>query len=390
MYQCTSFFFALTAALALGWLYAALLLFYWFRRMPWLQDTEPLPDEDCPMISLLVAARNEKEKIRGAIETWLALDYPKLEIIIVNDRSTDSTGAIIDELAARDNRIKVIHNHELPGGWLGKSHAITRAYEHSTGEWLLLTDADVHLDPDVLRRTLSLARKQGWDHTTAPAHMDLRSFGEKLIVTYMGLGFFLNFRPWAATNPRSKVYMGVGAFQMIRRTAYEAVGTHRRLALDVLEDMKLGKLVKEAGIATGVFLPGDKIRVRWVSSLGEFIHNSEKNFFAVTDYSVFKALLIVSQMLFAGVLPFALLPFLALSGGWPWTLDVVAVALILGIHGTTCVFSRVNPLYAVFHPVAALLMAFIVLRAMTLNLWKGGIVWRGTFHSLDDLRRGMV
>jgi hypothetical protein len=206
----------------------------------------------------------------------------------------------------------------------------------------------------------------------------------------MGLGFFLNFRPWAAANPRSKVYMGVGAFQMIRRTAYEAVGTHRRLALDVLEDMKLGKLVKEAGIATGVFLPGDKIRVRWVSSLGEFIRNSEKNFFAVTDYSVFKALLIVSQMLFAGVLPFALLPFLALSGGWPWTLDVVAVALILGIHGTTCVFSRVNPLYAVFHPVAALLMAFIVLRAMTLNLWKGGIVWRDTFHSLDDLRRGMV
>lgn len=383
------FWSVLTGAIALGWLFLAVKAARGLAHMPRLADFEPLAEEECPRVSILVAARNEAEKIRQAATSWLALDYPRaqLEIIAVNDRSTDETGKILDELAARDPRLKVVHLTELPSGWLGKTHALTKAYEQSSGEWLVLTDADVHFAPDTLRRTLHLVQEKKWEHTAGLAHMEMHGVWEKIIIPYFGLGFALSEQPWESANPKSKKYVGVGAFQMIRRSAYEAVGTHRKLALEIVEDMKLGKLVKQAGISTGAFLPEQSIRLRYISGLGEFIRNSEKNFFSVVDYSVAKAVGIALQILLGGVLPFALLPFV---GGLPMIFCLMAITIILVTQGGACYMLGISPLYALTHPVAALLMAFVMLRAMVLAHYRGGIYWRDTFHSLDELRKGMV
>ena len=381
------FLIVLTAALAAGWLAGGLLLVYGFRRMPWLRDSAPLRDEECPTVSLLVGARNEAAKLPAALETWLSLDYPRLEIVAVNDRSTDATGTILDEAARNNTNLKVVHIDELPPGWLGKCHALTKAYEQSTGEWLVLTDADVRMASDTLRRALSLVRTQGWDHAPGLAQLDMTGFWEKTILPYFGLGFMLSERPWESSNPRSKAYIGVGAFQLIRRSTYEAVGTHRRLALEVVEDMKLGKLVKLGGFRTGVFIPEDKIRLRYVSGVSEFIRNSEKNWFAVVDYSVARSLGTALPMLLSGVLPFALLPFVR---GLPLAFCLVSTAIILLAQGIACYRLGISPFYALFHPLAAMVTAFVMVRAMTLALWRGGIYWRGTFHPLDELRKGMV
>jgi glycosyltransferase involved in cell wall biosynthesis len=383
------FLSVLTWAIAHGWLFLSVKAARGLARLPWLADFAPLPDSECPRVTILVAARNEAKKVGQAVESWLALDYPhgQLEIVAVNDRSTDDTGKILDELAVRDPRLKAVHLAELPSGWLGKPHALTKAYELSSGEWLVLTDADVYFAPDTLRRTLHLAQAKRWKHAAGLAYMETHGFWEKVIIPYFGLGFALSEQPWESANPKSKKYIGVGAFQMIRRTAYEAVGTHRKLALDVVEDMKLGKLVKQAGIPTGAFLPEQSIRLRYINGLGEFIRNSEKNFFSVVDYSAAKALGVSLQMLLAGVLPFVLLPFV---GGLPLIFCLMAITIILVVQGVECHMLGISPLYALTHPVAALLMAYVMVRAMVLVHYRGGIYWRDTFHPLEELRKNMV
>src|SRR4029077_17370146 len=139
---------------------------YGALRLPWIKDFEPAIDLNCPRVSILFAARDEEEKLPGALATLMEIDYPNLEIIAVDDRSNDSTGRILDEFAAGHARLRVVRIAELPTGWLRKPHALQKAYEASTGDWLLFTDADVRFKTDALRRAVALARARHLDHLT--------------------------------------------------------------------------------------------------------------------------------------------------------------------------------------------------------------------------------
>src|SRR5262249_30095434 len=140
---------------AFFWVFHGLRVAYGAVRLPWLKDFAPASDSECPRISILFAARDEEEKLPAALATLANLDYPNLEIIGVDDRSEDATGLILDESAARQTWLKPLHIRELPKGWLGKPHALQKAYEAASGEWLLFTDADVRFQPDVLRRAVT-------------------------------------------------------------------------------------------------------------------------------------------------------------------------------------------------------------------------------------------
>lgn len=381
------FLTVLLALIALGWLHLSVQAARGIARMPRLKEAEPLPASECPSVSVLVAARDEAEKLPGALESWLALDCPRLEVIAVNDRSQDRTGEILHQFAARHTNLKVVHVGELPPGWLGKSHALTRAYEASTGEWLLLTDADVQMAPEVLRRALRLAQDKGWDHLAAFARLEMEGFWEKTALTYFGLGFVLSQKPWETSNPRSKRYVGVGAFQLIRRSTYEAVGTHRRLAMEVVEDMKLGKLVKEGGFRSGAANAQDHLRLRWTSGVGNHIRGLTKNTFAVYGYSTGVAVANLAGMVLSGILPFAALLF---ASGLPQLFAGLAVLIILATHGAAARYNQVSALYGLTHPLGAALTCYVVLRSVAVTLWRGGILWRDTFYPLDELRKGQV
>ncbi|MGA8767394.1 MAG: glycosyltransferase family 2 protein, partial [Candidatus Acidiferrales bacterium] len=246
------FWMTVMGAVALAWIATVVDLSIGVRTIPWLRDAKPLEDRKCPSVSVLFAGRDEAEKMPDAIETMLALDYPRYEVIAVDDRSDDATGAILEAAAKKDARLKTVRVDSLPLGWLGKPHALEKAYEQSSGEWLVFTDADVHFRPDLLRRVIALAEMKGWDHLTLLAAPKLHTFGEKMALTFFGICFLLGTRPWRANDPKSRGYTGIGAFQIVRRDAYEKAGTHRRLALEVVDDLKLGKIVKEAGFRSGV------------------------------------------------------------------------------------------------------------------------------------------
>ena len=378
---------ALLGCLGLVWIVQGLRAFLGMKRLPRLADVLPAPDSGCPRISVLFAARDEAEKLPAALRILLDQDYPGFEVVAVDDRSRDATLHILDTLAATNKHLQVVHIAELPLGWLGKTHALQHAYEHATGDWLLFTDADVHFAPDLLRRAMALATQNGLDHLTLIGQLDLSGFWEKTATIYFGVGFAFGVEPWRVHSPRSRRYIGVGYFQMLRRSTYEAIGTHRRLAMEIVDDMKLGKLVKLGGFRSGVAMAQDRLYLRWNKGLGETVRGVTKNFFAASRYSVLRT---TSNIL--GILALSVLPFvaLALTSGLTRLVAAVTAGAAVTVYAWAAHSYQVSWLYGFTHPLGALIFCYMLLRSMVVTLWRGGVEWRGTFYPLEELKRRIV
>jgi len=378
---------ALFGFVALFWLTYGLRVAYGAIRLPWVKDFPPAPDAECPRISILFAARDEEEKLPAALATLMQIDYPGLEVVAVDDRSQDATGRILDEFAATHPRLRVVHEERLPEGWLGKTHALQKAYEASLGEWLLFTDADVRFNPDVVRRVVSLVKAQNLDHLSLLGDVEMVGFWEKVLITFFGLGFHLAADPSRVGNRRSSRYVGVGAFQLLRRSAYETSGTHRRLAMEVIDDMKLGKIVKQAGFRSGCAVAQDLVAVRWHAGVGNLVRGVTKNFFAGAGYDLRLVTVQLAVLLVMDILPFVGVVF---GHGWIRAFSAIAVLIALSFHVGVAWVMRVSPLYALTHPVGAALFFYMLLRSTVVTLRQGGIVWRDTFYPLEELKRGVV
>lgn len=369
------------------WTVEVLALAQGIPSIPALANTPPLADADCPTVSILFAARDEAEELPGALATFLTVDYPRYDVVAVDDRSVDETRTILDAAARKDSRLKSVHLSSLPQGWLGKPHALQRAYEQSSGEWLVFTDADVHFAPDLLRRAIGLAREKGWDHLTLLAEAKMDSPGEKVMMAFFALAFLIGSRPWEAQQANSRGYSGVGAFQLIRRGTYQGIDTHKRLAMEVVDDLKVGKLVKEAGLPSGVARGGQAVSVHWHAGVGNIIRGTTKNFFATTQFKLRLAVIHILGLLYLCVFPVVALPF---AHGVARLFAAIAVAAPVLLEGGVAWETGISPLYALTYPVGALILAWMLARSTAVTLWRGGIVWRGTFYSLKELRRGMV
>jgi glycosyltransferase involved in cell wall biosynthesis len=382
-----TFWILLFGLIASLWLIQGIRAGVGMARLPWLSDAPPLSLDRAPLISVIFAARDEAEKLPSALETLLAQDYPEFEVVAVNDRSRDQTPAILHEFERANPNLKVIDIANLPPGWLGKPHALVAGFEQSRGEWLVFTDADVHFAPDVLRRAVALAQERQWDHLTLLTSIEMRGFWEITAITYFSLGFVIGNEPWKASNPRSGRYVGVGAFQLVRRAAYEKSGGHRRLRMDVIEDMKLGKLIKMADLRSGVAVAQDMVRVRWHSGVRNVIRGVTKNMFAACHYNAPFALVAMSLPLIMSVLPFFGLVF---ATGWARVFAGIAVGTAILIHGMMIWSTDASPLYALTHPLGAVLFSWMLARSAIATLWRGGVVWRDTFYPLEELRKGLV
>jgi glycosyltransferase involved in cell wall biosynthesis len=382
-----TFWIILFALIACFWLYFGLRNLIGLLYLPWLSKFPPLNSENAPRISLVFAARDEQEKLPQALETLSKITYPNLEIIAVDDRSQDKTPAILDETARANERLRIIHVKELPQGWLGKPHALQKAYEATTGEWLLFTDADVRFSPDSLGRAMTLAQSRNLDHLTLFGDVDREGFWDTVLLTFFGLAMHMAGESHRVSNPNSRAYLGIGAFQLVRRSAYEAVGTHKRLAMEVVDDMKLGKILKLGGYRSCVGVAVGFVAVRWHTGVGNLIRGVTKNFFAALNYSIPLAVTVIVSMLLTNFAPFV---GVILGHGWVRVLAAISVAIALLFHVLVDLGAKISPLYALTHPIGALIFCWMMLRSMIVTLRQGGVMWRDTFYKLSDLKKGVV
>jgi glycosyltransferase involved in cell wall biosynthesis len=353
-------------------------------------DRKPATLKGNPRVSIIVPARNEEEHIGPALTRLLKLDYDNYEVIVVNDRSTDRTGEVVDRIASTPeviSRVKVIHVAELPSGWLGKVHAMWSAANQASGEWLLFTDADVLFRPDVLTRALAYAEAGPADHVVLFPRMIMHSPGERMMIAFFQTLFVFGHRPWKVADPKTKDHMGVGAFNLIRRRVYDAVGTYQALRFEVLDDMKLGKIVKNAGYAQRNVYGEDLISLRWAKGAMGMVDNLTKNFFAILSFQWWRVLLSAFALAFLNLMPFL---GICLAHGWERLPYALALASMSAIYLGMATKSDVPAYYFALHPISSVLFVYIMLRSMTLTLARGGVVWRGTFYPLEELRKGMV
>jgi len=382
------------------WLCGLLLALIWLDRLRDAQGMRRVADitrpewdrlpRPAPRVSIIVPARNEAPHVEAALRSVLALDYPNFEVFAVNDRSTDTTGEIIDRIAAAHigaPPLHVLHITDLPSGWLGKPHAMWLAAQPATCEWLLFTDADVSFRPDCLRRAIAYAEHERADHLVLfPSHT-LRTAGEKIMLGGFQMLFIFGHRPWKVDDPNSDDFIGLGPFNLIRRSAYEAIGTCRALRLEVIEDMKLGKLVKMHRLAQrNVFGPG-LLPWSWGSGAFGLVRNLTKNLFALMQFRPAKALGASALWLFLNLMPIIGAAFAA---GWARLPYIAALAAIAAIYIGMGRRTSVPAWTFLLHPVSALLLVYTMLRSMAHTLRHRGVIWRGTRYELEELRKGMV
>ena len=353
-------------------------------------DRRPATPKGEPRVSIIVPARNEEDDIRATLERLLALDYSNYEVIAVNDRSTDRTGQIMGDVAASPaahGLLRVVHVAELPPGWLGKTHAMWTAGKQATGDWLLFTDADVLFKPDSVRRVVAYAEAEKADHVVLFPRMIMEHPGERMMIAIFQTLFVFGHRPWKVADSDAQDHMGVGAFNMVRRPVYDAVGTYQALRMEVLDDMKLGKVVKNGGFQQRNVFGEDLISLRWVKGAFGIVNNLTKNFFAVLSFQWPRTVASIVGLTFLNLGPFL---GIWLAHGWARVPYAIALVSLLGIYRGMSRLSDVPLYYFFLHPVGASLVIYTLARSMVLTIRQGGIVWRGTKYSLEELRKGMV
>ncbi|RDI41242.1 glycosyltransferase [Falsibacillus pallidus] len=341
--------------------------------------------EDGPLISIIVAAKNEEEHIRKSIESQLSQKYKLIEWILVNDRSEDRTGDIMDGLSVRHPHMKVIHIKELPEGWLGKNHALYKGYLESKGEWLLFTDADVLYKEETVGKAASFLSRNSIDHMTAAPDLYAKGFWLKSFVAFFLFGFSYYKRPWRANIDSSKIGVGVGAFNLIRKKAYETIGTHQSIKERPDDDLQLGMMVKKFGLKQRMVSATKLLKVEWYPSLQAAFKGLEKNTFAGLHYQFPMVFLAV-----AGVFCSQVLPFLTIFSPDPLlrVLSFIVVILIFSLYYLIVKkLTSFSPLLFFVFPATALLFIYSIVRAVLLTIKRGGIEWRGTVYSLKELRK---
>ena len=381
----------------MGWLLTAIwgvvtgLPTLWFIGRSLRRQSDLVADPDhWPLLSIIVPARDEGHKIEAGLRSLLNSDYPNFEIIALNDRSRDQTGAIMDSLAAEtaamtntERTLRVIHITELPDGWLGKNHALQLGSQQSRGEWVLFTDGDVIYKSDTLRRAVRFAVARNIDHLPLFPNIEAHSLFEAAFVACFALIFTGGTQPGLVPSKAPWFYAGVGAFNLVRRSALEFAGGFQQIRLDILDDVKLGKLLKRMGSRSEVLRAGDGLAIRWQQSAWACITGLEKNAFASANYSLVSLLWIVSVTAFVFLGPL-LGTIFASDARTGFVVALVLSHLIYGFN--SYLFGHSFWLFPLMIP-AGMAFLFAFVRSTWITLRQGGVRWRDTFYPLELLRK---
>lgn len=366
----------LTGTLIL-WFLLTLYLIISMRKIAFLKSQPG--SEAFPALAIIIAVRNEEENLEEALRSVCTINYSNYRVVVVNDRSTDGTQQILERISSQYPQISIIHVTELPSLWLGKNHALYQGYLHSKEEWLLFTDADIVFEADAISRAMHYTLDNKLDHLTILPDVRSRSEWLNSILKTFSIMLCIRLRPWDARNPRSGASMGVGAFNLVRRTAYEYSGTHSAIRLRPDDDIKLGAMIKHAGLRQDVLYGDGQLGLEWYPSVGEFINGLMKNTFSVSEYNVSLAVLTGLSTFFFFSLP---VPLGLISGHVAISISILLVqwALFYFIPGKRRWWDFLMISYA------GALMAYIILKSTYLTLKNKGIYWRDSFYSLEDLK----
>jgi len=391
MHVLAIFLTMLTCAVAVVWTSRHLLIWRERRENLLLTEDYPGPPSDPPHVSVVVAAKDEADNIETCVRTMLRQDYPNFELIVANDRSTDATPAIVEGIAAEDNRVRLINVNELPAGWYGKSNAMQTAIDASYGEWICMIDADCRqTSPRTLSVAVQYAIDCGADLLSVLPVLEMRSFWENVVQPVCGGVMMIWFNPKRVNDPRRPQAYANGAFMLMKRQAYEAIGTHQAVKTEFNEDMHMAALTKRAGLKLRVVRNHGLYVVRMYTSLRKILQGWSRIFLGT--FGTLRRLT-VSLVLLAimGLLPYgSVVVGFALAGAG---IGPAAWWLACGIAGVGAVGLQLSVIYRFYKLAGArcdlawsyLLACLVVMAALVTSIMKlrpgAKVVWKDTSYA---------
>lgn len=370
----------------LAWIVTIVLTLYGLTRQTSLSPSSNLrfTESDAPLVSILVPARNEQDRVLEAcIRSILAQDYGNFEVIAVNDRSTDQTGAILRTLAKSDDRLRVIEGEELPAGWLGKPYAMQQAINHARGEWILATDADMIFEASALRTALERTLENNGDALSLIPRFETGSFWERVIIPTWAWVFLMFAVFYRVNDPKSDRASGIGGFFLMRRTALDRVGGYEGLKDEVMEDVRLAERIKRSRAHFLIEPAPELISTRMYKTFGEAWECSTKNWFSGVNFSFpFAMLCVVSMYLIAVVPPLiAVVSAIAIASGTDlsallvpaalsWLLQMLVMAIVIRR-------SEVSIVYALTVPLGLALIYAMLFDSSVRIITGSGVTWKG-------------
>ncbi len=374
---------------------AALIIIYWIHNQYHLDiivEIKPAPTT-APLISICIPARNEENNIRNSVESALGQDYPNIEVIVLDDRSTDSTLTQLAEIAARDSRLVPINGTDLPAGWAGKPFALFQASAAARGEWLCFVDADTFLAPQAISSCYAKALEREADMFTTMNEQILGSFWEKVIMPLVMTALSVGFSPRKVNDPTTRDAIANGQFIMIRRTVYDAIGGHEKVKDQIVEDKAISEQVKWNGHHLVVADGSQVIRTRMYTNLPSMWEGWTKNIYlGLRDHpsmlmlGAFGATLALIAALFLPIWPLLGINWYLNGGKWL----AVAVTIEALIIWASVIYARarvargmkISVWYALTTPLGAGVFAAMMLTSAWKVISGQGVTWRGrTYHS---------
>lgn len=350
---------------------------------------EPSPSPSAPpLISICIPARNEERNVHACVEAVLNQDYPNLEIIVLDDRSTDATPEILRQHAAQNDKLKVICGSDLPSGWAGKPHALYQASASARGDWLCFIDADTFLTPDALSSTYAKAIETHADMFTIMTFQILGSFWERTVMPLVMTALSVGFSPRKVNDPATKDAIANGQFILIKRSVYDAIGGHASVKNSVVEDKEISQQVKWNGFRL-VVADGRKVaKTRMYTSLPEMWEGWTKNIYlGLRDQAgllwlgAFGAFLAFMASIFLPLWPLLGVVWLLNGGGWMAAAVIVeALALwayLVYMRAKVADTMNISPAYALTTPLGAGVFGAMMLTSAWRVVSRKGVTWKG-------------
>jgi len=359
------------------------------RRMNILsKSAEPIPDPP-PRVTIIVPAKDEGGRIRACLTSILAQDYSAFDVLAVDDRSMDDTGRLMDEMAAADSRLKVLHIEELPPGWTGKNNALHRAVGLATGQWLLFIDSDVILQPGALSATLRVARSRQYDMLSLILKQETRGIWESALVPIASAAFGTAFMMGLSNSESNRHFFGNGQFMLFQRKAYDQIGGHETVKTQYNEDMTLARIMKEAELRPRIAWGTNLGAVRMYDSLSSIMRGWSRIFFGSSCGSPWRSLMVMLFILFACYSSFAAAAWgiyrfwhpIGFLNGIPWIALAVIHWIIMTVRiGMIYRWMGARGIYAAAFVVTGVFVLAILARAVWMCI-TGRVSWRGTTYS---------
>ncbi|RLA94172.1 MAG: hypothetical protein DRG25_03060 [Deltaproteobacteria bacterium] len=343
-----------------------------------------------PAVSVLVPARNEEQNIGNCLQALLEQDYSNLEIIVIDDQSTDKTAEIVKRFQKKNEAIKLISGKKLPPGWIGKNHALFQGVQEAGGEYLLFLDADVVLTSrHCISQIVKYAMEHETDLLTLVPELECKTFWEKVVLPILGFFIINRFTLKNINNPSSKITSVVGPFLFFKRQTYEEIGGHEGIKGEIVEDLVLAQTIKKKGYRLSYMLGMELFSLREYANFQEIWEGFSKNFFAGMNQNVMMAVACIFLMLSVLVLP-PLLVLLSLGYllffGWDkfailyLILGIIPYFITIVVRRILKIYAKLDNTYAFLQPLGALVLISILINSIIKVSFCKGVSWKGRVY----------